>query len=59
MLAPSSLTVREQEILSLISTSLIENDIAMMIFSSSNEDLIRKKIEDVFLEYLQTNLIKE
>ncbi len=59
MLAPLRLTVREQEILSLISTSLIENDIAMMIFSSSNEELIRKKIEDVFLDYLQTNLIKE
>ncbi|WP_257351096.1 BglG family transcription antiterminator [Pseudalkalibacillus decolorationis] len=59
MLAPENLSLREQEILSLISTSLIENDVAMMIFSSSNEAMIRKKLEDLFLNYLQNNLIKE
>ncbi|WP_142830401.1 BglG family transcription antiterminator [Planococcus soli] len=59
MLAPTALTGREQEILSLISTSLIESDVSMMIFSSSNEKVIRQKLEDIFLEYLQKNLIKE
>ena len=59
MLAPTTLTGREQEILSLISTSLIENDVSMMIFSSSNEKVILQKLEDIFLEYLQNNLIKE
>ncbi|WP_053220277.1 BglG family transcription antiterminator [Virgibacillus senegalensis] len=59
MLAPDSMSLREQEVLSLISTSLIENDVAMMIFSSSNEAMIRKKLEDLFLDYLQNNLIKE
>lgn len=59
MLAPATLTGREQEILSLISTSLIENDVSMMIFSSSNEKVILQKLEDIFLEYLQNNLIKE
>ncbi|AQQ54890.1 BglG family transcription antiterminator [Planococcus lenghuensis] len=59
MLAPVSMSVREQEILSLISSSLIESDVAMMIFSSSNENMIRKKLEDLFLDYLQHNLIKE
>ncbi|MDQ0429227.1 mannitol operon transcriptional antiterminator [Planomicrobium stackebrandtii] len=59
MLAPTALTGREQEILSLISTSLIESDVSMMIFSSSNEKVIRQKLEDIFLEYLQNNLIKE
>ncbi|WP_430488045.1 BglG family transcription antiterminator [Priestia flexa] len=59
MLAPEKLTIREQEILSLISTSLIEDKEAMMIFSSSNEEMIRKKLEDTFYEYLQNNLIKE
>ncbi|WP_077622960.1 BglG family transcription antiterminator [Sediminibacillus massiliensis] len=59
MLAPEELSLREQEVLSLISTSLIENDVAMMIFSSSNEEMISKKLEDLFLEYLQNNLIKE
>ncbi|MBT2571002.1 PRD domain-containing protein [Planococcus sp. ISL-110] len=59
MLAPTVLTGREQEILSLISTSLIESDVSMMVFSSSNEKVIRQKLEDIFLEYLQNNLIKE
>ncbi|WP_223636104.1 BglG family transcription antiterminator [Planococcus sp. 4-30] len=59
MLAPTMLSGREQEILSLISTSLIESDIAMMIFSSSNEKVIRQKLEDIFLDYLQNKLIKE
>ena len=59
MLAPENLSIREQEILSLISTGLIESDVAMFIFSSSNESMIRKKIEDLFLDYLQNKLIKE
>ncbi|MFG6117746.1 BglG family transcription antiterminator [Thalassobacillus sp. B23F22_16] len=59
MLAPENLSNREQEILSLISTSLIESEVAMMIFSSSNEAMIRKKLEDLFLVYLKNNLIKE
>ncbi|WP_141685788.1 PTS sugar transporter subunit IIA, partial [Limosilactobacillus reuteri] len=59
MLAPENLTIREQEILSLISTNLIEDKEAMMIFSSSNEEMIRKNLEDTFYEYLQNNLIKE
>ncbi|MEK6267763.1 MAG: BglG family transcription antiterminator [Planococcus sp. (in: firmicutes)] len=59
MLAPTILTDRQQEILSLISTSLIENDQSMMIFTSSNEKAIRQKLEEIFLDYLQNNLIKE
>ncbi|XQY91481.1 BglG family transcription antiterminator [Metabacillus sp. HB246100] len=59
MLAPANMSKREQEILSIISTSLIENNMSMMIFSSSNESMIRKKLEDLFLEYLQNNLVKE
>jgi mannitol operon transcriptional antiterminator len=59
MLAPVDLSSREQEILSLISTSLIENNEAIMIFSSANEELIREKLENIFYDYLQNNLIKE
>ncbi|MGY3715853.1 BglG family transcription antiterminator [Sutcliffiella cohnii] len=59
MLAPVHMSEREQEILSMISTSLIESDVSMMIYSSSNEALIRRKLEDLFLDYLQNNLIKE
>ena len=59
MLAPENLSVREQEILSLISTSLIESNEAIMIFSSANEEMIRTKLEAIFYDYLQNNLIKE
>lgn len=59
MLAPEIMSKRKKEILSLISSSLVESDIAMMVFSSSNEMMIREKLEEVFIDYLQNNLIKE
>ncbi|WHY86565.1 PRD domain-containing protein [Neobacillus novalis] len=59
MLAPEELSIREQEIVSLISTSLIENHAAILIFSSANEEMIRTKLESVFLDYLHTNILKE
>lgn len=59
MLAPEELSAKEQEIISLLSTSLIESNEAIMIFSSSNEEVIRTKMESIFLDYLHTNLIKE
>lgn len=59
MLTPVELSAREQEIMSLISSSLIESEAAMMIFSSSNEGVIRGKLEELFYEYLQNNLMKE
>ncbi len=59
MLSPEKLSFKEQEILSLISTSLIENDTALMIFSSSSEEMIKGKLEDLFSDYLQNKWIKE
>ncbi|PLT30064.1 BglG family transcription antiterminator [Peribacillus deserti] len=59
MLAPETLSGREQEIISLVSTSLIENPESIMIFSSSNEESIRSKLETIFLDYIHNNLIKE
>jgi mannitol operon transcriptional antiterminator len=59
MLAPEELSVKKQEIVSLISTSLIENQEAIMIFSSANEEMIRERLETIFLDYLYTNLIRE
>lgn len=63
MLAPAELTKREQEILSLISTNIIETDESILVFSSANEELIYKKLESIFTEYLQShfkiNPIKE
>lgn len=59
MLSPDKLSLKEQEILSLISTSLIETDTALMIYSSSNEEMIRGKLEDLFSTYLQNKWVKE
>ena len=59
MLTPVELSEREQEIMSLISLSLIESEASMMIFSSSNEGVIRSQLEKLFYEYLQNNLMKE
>ncbi|MGD6969277.1 BglG family transcription antiterminator [Rossellomorea vietnamensis] len=59
MLAPKNLNNREQEIVSLISTSLIEDEKSLMIYSSANGEMIRRKLEGLFLDYLQNNLVKE
>jgi mannitol operon transcriptional antiterminator len=56
MLAPAELNIREQEILSLISTNIIESDEAILVFSSANEELIYKRLESIFVEYLQSNI---
>jgi mannitol operon transcriptional antiterminator len=55
MLAPDELSRREQEILSLISTNIIETEEAILIFSSANEEMIFKKLESIFTEYLQSH----
>lgn len=59
MLAPEELSPREQEIMSLLSTSFIESSESIMIFSSADEENIQTKMESIFLDYLHTNLIKE
>ncbi|MFD4929539.1 BglG family transcription antiterminator [Peribacillus butanolivorans] len=58
MLAPEELSAKQQEIVSLISSSLIESNESIMIFSSSDEEVIRSRMEAIFLDYLYTNLIK-
>ncbi|MCM3094199.1 MULTISPECIES: BglG family transcription antiterminator [unclassified Cytobacillus] len=55
MLAPDELSRREQEILSLISTNIIETEEAILLFSSANEDMIFRKLEAIFTEYLQSH----
>ncbi|WP_226584515.1 BglG family transcription antiterminator [Halobacillus litoralis] len=59
MIAPEDLSSRQQEILSIISTGLIDSQESMMIFSSSNKVIIQEKLEELFLDYLQKKLIKE
>ncbi|SFC81995.1 transcriptional antiterminator, BglG family [Bacillus sp. OV322] len=58
MIAPEELSAREQEIVSLISTSLIEDHQSILIFSSASEEAIKTKLEDIFLDYIQNNLIR-
>lgn len=55
MLAPLELSNRQQEVISLISTNIIETDEAILIFSSANEELIYKRLESIFSNYLQSN----
>ncbi|WHY59708.1 BglG family transcription antiterminator [Cytobacillus firmus] len=55
MLAPDELSRREQEIVSLISTNIIETEEAILLFSSANEEMIFKKLESIFTEYLQSH----
>ena len=58
MLVPEKLQASQQEIVSLISSSLIESKESIMDFSSSEGEVIRRRIEAVFLDYLYTNWIK-
>jgi mannitol operon transcriptional antiterminator len=58
MLSPVELTLKEHEILSLISTNIIESDESILVFSSANEELIYKRLESMFVEYLQLNFKK-
>ncbi|MGY6211177.1 BglG family transcription antiterminator [Cytobacillus firmus] len=55
MLAPDELSRREQEILSLISTNIIETEESILLFSSANEEMIFKKLESIFTEYLHSH----
>lgn len=58
MLAPENLTPQQLELMSIVSTSIVEDQEAILIFSSSNEQMVRKKLEGKFHEHLH-NLIKE
>ncbi|MFY4776673.1 BglG family transcription antiterminator [Metabacillus sp. RGM 3146] len=59
LIAPETLRVKQLEILSMISTAIVESPENMLVFSSSNELIIRKKLEETFYEFLQNTLVKE
>ncbi|AZB41315.1 transcription antiterminator [Bacillus sp. FJAT-42376] len=59
LLAPLSLRPKQLEIISLISTAIVESKENMLVFSSSNEQMIRKKLEETFFTYLQNKLAKD
>ncbi len=55
MLVPHELNHREHEIVSLISTNIIESNEALLVFTSANEELIYKRLETILVRYLQSN----
>ncbi|KHD86729.1 hypothetical protein NG54_01310 [Heyndrickxia ginsengihumi] len=59
LLAPESLNQLELEIISIVSTTIVEDRESLMIFSSANESMIRSKLEKTFLNFLQNKFVKE
>lgn len=59
ILAPEKLNHWQLEIISIISTIIVEDTETMMTFSSSNESMIRRKLEETFYIFLQNKFAKE
>ncbi|MCU9602372.1 BglG family transcription antiterminator [Pallidibacillus thermolactis] len=59
LLAPEKMNSIQQEFISMVSTTIIENNESIMIFSSGNEKLIREKLEYACLHFLQSKFMKE
>ncbi|WP_071393949.1 BglG family transcription antiterminator [Bacillus tuaregi] len=59
LLAPEKLNQLQLEIISIVSSIIVEDKKAIMIFSSANEKVIRAKLEDTFFDYLQNKFVKE
>lgn len=59
LLAPEQVSQWQLEIISLISTSIVEDQEAILVFSSGNEKMIRNKLEEIFYHYLQNQMAKE
>ncbi|MCD7036030.1 BglG family transcription antiterminator [Metabacillus sp. GX 13764] len=59
LLAPDEMREKQLEILSMVSTAIVESAENMLVFSSSNEQMIRRKLEETFYSFLQNNLVKE
>lgn len=59
LLAPETLNNLQLEILSLVSTIIVENQETIMLFSSADEQMIRQKLERAFLDFLQSKFGKD
>ncbi|MCI1858875.1 MAG: BglG family transcription antiterminator [Sporolactobacillus sp.] len=59
LLAPEPLDIARQEVISMISSSLVEDQESLLVFASANDKLIRKKLADIFYRLLREKLIKE
>jgi mannitol operon transcriptional antiterminator len=59
LLAPEHVSTQQLEILSMVSTSIVEDREAIFIFSSANEQMVRSKLEETLHEHLVNNIVKE
>lgn len=59
LLAPKKLSPVQREIMSLVSSSIIEDDNSILIFSSANEGLIREKLERSFYQFIKNKMLEE
>ncbi|GGL58385.1 BglG family transcription antiterminator [Sporolactobacillus putidus] len=59
LLAPEHLTLVQQEVLSTISSSLVEDSESTLIFASANEKIIRAKMEETFYQFLLNKFSKD
>ncbi|WP_428910460.1 BglG family transcription antiterminator [Niallia sp. Krafla_26] len=59
LLAPELLNELQLEIISMVSTIIVESKENIMIFSAANEKMIRTKLEEAFLSFLQNKFEKE
>ncbi|RYM06488.1 PRD domain-containing protein [Sporolactobacillus sp. THM7-7] len=59
LLAPDPMTGLQQEVLSTISSSLVEDRESTLIFASGNEAIIRTKLEQIFYQFLKNRFTKD
>ncbi|MFT8361654.1 MAG: BglG family transcription antiterminator [Sporolactobacillus sp.] len=59
LIAPEPIDLLNQEIVSTVSASLVEDSESTLIFSSANEKLIRGKLESVFYQLLINKFSKD
>ncbi|MFT8318029.1 MAG: transcription antiterminator [Sporolactobacillus sp.] len=59
LLAPSPMDPLEQEIISTVSSALVEDQESILIFASANEKIIRTKLENNFFQFLTQKFSKD
>lgn len=59
LLTPKNLTQIQREIMSLVSSTIIEDKKSILIFSSANENLIREKLESSFYQFIKNKMLEE
>ncbi|WP_018665388.1 BglG family transcription antiterminator [Heyndrickxia acidiproducens] len=59
LLAPKELTPIQREITSFVSSTIIEDNKSILIFSSANEHLIREKLEKSFYQFIKNKMLEE